>query len=345
MNQQSTVAIRKADYNSIEKAVNESIDLIDGLSDLPGKKVVCIKPNLCGLKSSSSGQTTDPRIVEAIIKRVNMVSNCKINIVETNNSQASADTTFEKLGYIDLADKYPNVRCVNLSKDAKLKVSWDSEIFRTLSVPETMLFSDYFINVAKLKTHVDYYYTGVLKNAYGLLVDRRSRLQYHGYMDKILSDLNTIYKPELSIIDAIIGMEGFGPTDGKPKYVGAIIASKDPVAADAVGAQIAGIKPTKVGYLKHAAKKNIGKFNDITVLGCDINQVKTKFEFIPRKWYYLGRVSLRLQKFSKQFSNFARFLSLTRSALSTIGFSELEERVSFSDMFGLAKDTIFRIDG
>jgi len=345
MNQKSMVAIEKADYNTTEKAVNKSIDLIDGLSDLPGKKVVCIKPNLCGLKSSSSGQTTDPRIVEAIIKRVNVVSNCKINIVETNNSQASADTTFEKLGYMDLTDKYPNVRCVNLSKDTKLRVSLNGEIFRTLSVPETMLFSDYFINVAKLKTHVDYYYTGVLKNAYGLLVDRHLRMQCHGFMDKILADLNTIFKPELSVIDAVVGMEGFGPTDGKPKYVGAIIASKDPVAADAVAAQIAGIKPTKVGYLKHAAKKNIGEFKDIEVLGCDINHVKTKFEFIPRKWYYLGRASLRLQKFSKRCSNFARFLSLTRSALSTIGFSDLEKRASFSDMFGLVWDTIFKIDG
>lgn len=224
MNQSSRVAVVKAD--DIEEAVNKSIDLIGGLEDLPGKKLVCIKPNLCGLKSSSSGQTTDPRIVEAIIKKVTSVSGSEIYIVESDNSQASADKTFKTLGYSELEEKYPNVKCVNLSKDAKVKVTLNGEIFSTLSVPETMLFSGYLINVAKLKTHVDYYYTGALKNAYGFLPRRSARPQYHGFMREALVDLNKIYKPNLSVIDGVIGMEGFGPTDGNPKHVGVIIASK-----------------------------------------------------------------------------------------------------------------------
>jgi len=312
---------------------------------LPGKKTVSIKPNLCGLKSSSSGQTTDPRIVETIIKKVNSVSASQIYIVESNNSQASADETFKTLGYTELEEKYPNVKCVNLSKDAKVKVSLNGEIFSTVSVPETMLFSDYLINVAKLKTHVDYYYSGALKNAYGFLPRRSVRPLYHGFMHKALVDLNRIYKPNLSIIDGVIGMEGFGPTDGDPKHVSVIIASKDPVAADSVAAQVVGIKPSKIGHLKYAEKKGVGKFRDIEVVGCNMEEVKTMFAFIPLKWYYIGRLSLWIQRYSRYCSNFARFLSLVRSSLSTMGFSTLEKRSSIGGLINLAKDTIFKIDG
>jgi uncharacterized protein (DUF362 family) len=343
MNQSSRVAVVKAD--DIEEAVNKSIDLIGGLDDLPGKKLVCIKPNLCGLKSSSSGQTTDPRIVETIIKKVNSVSTSQIYIVESNNSQASADETFKTLGYKELEEKYPNVKCVNLSKDAKVKLSLNGEIFSTISVPETMLFSDYLINVAKLKTHVDYYFTGALKNAYGFLTDRSARPLYHGFMREALVDLNKIYQPNLCVIDGVIGMEGFGPTDGNPKHVGVIIASKDPVAADSVASRIVGIKPSQIGYLRYAEKKGLGKFRDIEVVGCNMEEVKTKFAFIPKKWFYIGRLSLSIQRYSIYCSNFARFLSLVRSSLSTIGFSTLEKRASIGGLVRLAKDTIFKIDG
>lgn len=343
MNSRPLVSLVKVVDDDVEKALNESIDLLGGLEEVKGKTSVTIKPNLCSLKSSSSGATTDPRIVEAIIKKIRSSSSCKISIVETNNSHASADKTFKSLGYMDLEKNYSKVKCVNLSKDSKVRLSLNGEIFSTLPVPETMIFSEYLINIAKLKTHVDYRYTGVLKNTYGFLLSF-NRAQYHGFMDSALVDLNRIYKPDLSIIDANVGMEGFGPTDGTPKRVGAIIASKDSVAADTVGAQIMGINPFSISYLKHAANKGIGRMNEIEILGSNLGKVYTKFNFIPQKWYYLGRFSLRLQRFSRYCSNLARFLSLVRGAQSTVGFSTLKERVSYREMARLTKDTIFRID-
>jgi len=170
MNSKPVVSIAKVVDDDVEKALNESIDLLGGLEEVKGKTSVTIKPNLCCLKSSSSGATTDPRIVEAVIKKIRSFSSCKISIVETNNSHASADKTFKTLGYTDLEKKYSKVKCVNLSKDSKVRLSLNGEIFATLLVPETMVFSDYIINVAKLKTQVDYRYTGVLKNAYGFLL-------------------------------------------------------------------------------------------------------------------------------------------------------------------------------
>lgn len=343
MNQKTLVSIVKGDYDSIETAVNRSIDLINGLDDLKGKKVVSIKPNLCNLGSSYTGSTTDPRIVEAIIKKLNSIVKCEIQIVETNTAKANADRTFRELGYLDLSKRYRNVKCVNLSKDTKLRINFDGEIFKTAQVAESMLFSQYLINVAKLKTHADYRYTGILKNAYGFLSSPSRRAGYHGFMHKALVDLNRFFKPDLSIIDAVVGMEGFGPVDGKPKYIGAIIASKDPVAADTIASKIIGINPSKIKYLKYAERKGLGKTDDIKVVGCSVEELKTNFDFIPMKWYYLGLLSLSIQRWSRRLSNLARLFSLGRSAMSAFGYSDLNRRFSIFDMIRLARD-VFKIN-
>lgn len=341
----SRVSIVKAEPETAGHAVEESIELIDGLSDLEGKRNISIKPNLCKPCSSQAGYTADLRIVEGVIEKINKMSQCNIQVVETNNSEASADETFRKLGYLHLERKFRNVRCTNLSKEKrKLRMSLNGRIFKTLQVPESMIFSDYIVSVAKLKTHVDYYYTGVLKNAYGFLLSRQRRLQYHGFMHEALTDLNRVYKPDLAIIDGMTGMEGFGPVEGRPKHVGVIIASKDPVAADAVGAEIAGIKPSKIKYLRYAEKNGLGKTKDLEIVGPSIEEVKASFDFIPLRWYLLGKISLSLQRTSRRLYNLGRVFSLTRSAMSTIGYSELRNRLSIFDLLRLARDTTFKIE-
>lgn len=308
----SIVSIVKVSDSSIDESVNKAIDLIDGFDELKEKENICIKPNLCCPKSALSGYTTDPRIVEAIIKRLSSAGSKIIKIVETNNSQASADRTFQALGYSQLEESYPNTTCVNLSKDTRFNRNLNGEIFSNLLVPETLLLSDCLINVAKLKIHLDYRYTGALKNLYGLLLKRHERPRYHGVMYKALVDLARVYKPDLSMIDAIVGMEGPGPTDGCPKYVGAIIASKDPVAADSAGARVMGIPPSKIKYLRYAEKKGLGTSKNIEVVGCPIEEISTKFKFIPMKYYYKRRLSLGIKQFSMRHPKLARFIGFAR---------------------------------
>lgn len=336
------VSIVKTDEDQIAEAVNEAVDLISGLDDLEGKKIVSIKPNLCTPKSSASGATVDPRIVEALIEKIRSVASCQINIVETNNSKASADRMFKYLGYDAFSRKYEDVHCVNLSSDSRIRVHLDGEILSSIQVPESMIFSEYLISVGKLKTHVDYLYTGVLKNQYGFLVGPRA--QYHGFMSKALVDLNRFYKPDLSIIDGVVGMEGFGPTDGTPKPVGVIVASKDPVAADATAAKIIGINPARVGYLKLAKKKGIGAWEKSELVGSSIEEVATPFAFIPARYYHLGRISLALQRYSRYAKNLAEVIRLSRSGLSMVGYSAIKKRMSYSGMWRLAKNTVFTLD-
>ncbi|MCW3975982.1 MAG: DUF362 domain-containing protein [Candidatus Bathyarchaeota archaeon] len=338
------VSIVKCDEDRIYEGMDKTIDLIDGFENIKGRENISIKPNLCTLKSSDSGTTTDPKIVDALIRKINKITKRKIRIVETNNSKASADETFNYLGYDLISQKNKNVSCINLSKDPKVRVHINGEILSTIQVPESMIFSDYLISVGKLKTHVDYLFTGVLKNQFGFVLFHGRRPQYHGFMPKIIVDLNRFYKPNLSIIDGIIGMEGFGPIDGVPKRVGVIIASKDPVAADAIAAKIIGIEPSKIEYLKYAERKGIGTQKNIEIVGCDIEEVSTPFSFFPKRYYYLSKVSLAIERYSRYLRNFGELVRLTRSGLSTVGFSAIEKRISYSGLLHLASDVIFKLE-
>ena len=336
------VSIVKTDEKLLYEAVNKAIDLIDGLNNIKGKTYITIKPNLCAPKSSSSGATVDPRVIDALVRKINSIISCQINIVETNNLQARADKTFRYLGFKELEKKYENVKCVNLSKKTRINVQINGEIFSSIKVPEPMIFSDYLINVAKLKTHIDFLYTGVMKNLFGFLLGPRAK--YHPFMSKVLLDLNKFYSSDLCLIDGLVGMEGFGPTGGTPKKVGVIIAGRNPVATDIIGSQIMGINPSKVKYINYAKKKGLLKSKKIEIVGNDIDEVKTNLDLIKSRSTYFGKMSLFAQKLALYWDNLATFLRLSRSALTTVGLSTLQNRMSYWDMFQLVKETIFKIE-
>jgi len=141
----SLVAIVAANHRTVGSATRKSIDLINGLGDLGDRRNILIKPNLCRPSSSQSGCTTDVEVVEAVIAEINRISNSNIQVVETNNFIASADETFRTLGYTDLEKRFSNVKCINLSKDEKMRLTMKGKIFRTLQVPETAVLSDYTV--------------------------------------------------------------------------------------------------------------------------------------------------------------------------------------------------------
>jgi uncharacterized protein (DUF362 family) len=69
-------------------------------------------------------------------------------------------------------------------------------------------------------------------------------------------------KPDLIIVDAVRIMLTGGPKGpGKTKDVGQIIATIDPVAADAYAAKLLGKDPTKVGHIAAASKLGLGQID------------------------------------------------------------------------------------
>jgi uncharacterized protein (DUF362 family) len=121
--------------------------------------------------------------------------------------------------------------------------------------------------------------TGVtlsLKNMMGALASKGC--MHNGNLSKNITDLASILRPSISVVDGIIAGEGH-ETSGNPVEMNLVIAGTDPVAVDAVGAAVMGISPNDVNHLLLAEKKGLGTCNlqKITVLGESIEKVGKKF--------------------------------------------------------------------
>jgi len=242
----------------------------------------------------------------------------------------NADDEFERLGYKELAENL-GVELVNLSKERIYEVALDGHFFETLEVPEVLLKATKIISIAKLKTHVQHKITCNMKNLFGLL-PRKAKAKYHPFMNEVLADLNDFYKPSLCIIDGIIGMEGFGPSDGNKKEVGIIICGKNSVTTDAVAAKMIGFNPKGVPNLRFAEKVGIGTISDVEIVG-DIKSIE-RFEFIPIYSYLAYRISFSISRFGFRVNNlmdgFSKFISQ-----ASVGFIVLKTGYFFTSDFGM----------
>ena len=122
--------------------------------------------------------------------------------------------------------------------------------------------ADAIINFAKLKTHGMMGYSGAVKNLFGT-IPGTLKLEYHfshpeaeRFAD-MLVDLNEFWKCRLSLIDAVVGMEGNGPTAGEPRFVGALLASPSPYAVDIAGLRLIGLPPERVASVRTAIARGL----------------------------------------------------------------------------------------
>jgi uncharacterized protein (DUF362 family) len=118
------------------------------------------------------------------------------------------------------------------------------------------------IALAPVKNHNRAGATMILKNWYGLLGGRRN--VFHQNINDIVKELAMLVKPTLAILDGTTTMITNGPTGGSLsdlKQTNTMIVSTDPVAADAFGATLLGMKADDLPYITKAAATGAGTAN------------------------------------------------------------------------------------
>ncbi|MEM2146371.1 MAG: DUF362 domain-containing protein [Candidatus Jordarchaeaceae archaeon] len=262
----SLVSLTKVQGNRLTKVIQKSLEEIQ--YEVPPKiRSVVIKPNLCYYWDYSTGQTTDPKFVAAIIDfvREKVSVDTEISIVESDASAMKCKYAFKMLGYEKLSKEH-DVKLVNLSEDRSetVRVSGGKLSFK-LNVPETIRNAELRINVPKIKyTMEPVKLTCALKNIFGCNPYPK-KYRYHSCIEEAIVAINKVMKFDLHIIDGII------VSGAQPRKLGLIMASIDPVAIDTVAAEIAGIKPKTIKYLQLAKREGLG--NNIYILkGTSINQ-------------------------------------------------------------------------
>jgi uncharacterized protein (DUF362 family)/ferredoxin len=264
--------------DSIEAAVTNAVDLIGGLSSMISEgDTVLIKPNFIREEPSFTGTTTNIEVVKAIVKLVKKASAIPV-VGEASGNQYDTEAIFENLG---LREALRDVKILDLDRDEIVNVKIEgAEALKEVGVAKTVLEADFVIGVPLLKTHMTTNITIGMKNMMGVLPQREKWKMHMSGLHQALVDLNRLVKPDLVIVDGIVGMEGLGPTIGSPVQMDLILAGNDVVAVDTVGAAVMGFGSEEVEHLILAGRDGLGVNNldDIEVRGERVKDVTRPFK-------------------------------------------------------------------
>jgi len=318
--------------DKIEGSLWKAIDLAGGFSP-PNGSCIVIKPNLCTSKKGI-GVTTDLEIVKALVNYIRAkAKDCEIIIVE-GNSDSSATVAFNRLGYAKWAGS-AGVKLQNISDDRVVKlVLPHGKRLRTLLVPETLLFMDYFVSIACIKRHAAERLTGIWKNQYGCIPDKNVRLDMHPFMSEVLFDLNSVYWADFSIIDARVCLEGSGPIEGTPKPIGLIMCSRNPLSADVFAFGLVEGKARKVPSISFALKKGFSDASAIEVVG-NFDNKEIALRYISRMQYLLYRLGMWTRRRGLYLINIGSLFGVLAFALRAQRFGDLAGGKLMPTTFGL----------
>ena len=277
MNQPSKVAVVKGART--HETVYKAVDLIGGMKDaVAGASRVLIKVNFISTKTYETGATTDPLVVEALIRKAREFTD-EVFVVESDASTTNADKACKATGMLQVCEDN-KISFINLRREKeriKLEVS-DPEVLHTITVPKIVMNSA-IIDAAKLKTHSETGVTLGMKNLFGLLPEKM-KFKYHlRNISKVVVDINTVIKPKLTVIDGFYALEGPGPVSGSPVKMDLIMAGRDVVAVDATACRIMGIDPFEIYHIRRGYEKGLGEIvqDRIEIVGNSIDEVARKF--------------------------------------------------------------------
>jgi uncharacterized protein (DUF362 family)/NAD-dependent dihydropyrimidine dehydrogenase PreA subunit len=294
----------------VSEALGLAVSRAGGLPETSSEAAL-IKTNMLSPVPPDGAVTTHPEVLRAL----------SIALINTGKSVKIADnpgyifTNAEKLcevtGVTEAARSVGGVETGLLSAHGARTIKRDSFV----SLKEARIWSDYLdagyvVNAAKLKTHVETEISSCVKNIFGT-ADTDTRKRAHGSRSETLLaeaivDLFTIRPPEFNVLDAVISMEGDGPSHGRPRHTGWILAGRNALSVDwAAAAIMCYDDPLKIPLIKAAVKRNIGPRDksEIDLVGADWGD-------LPSRGFKKSSSAMRiLPTFIRGFAH--RFVSLS----------------------------------
>lgn len=275
----NVVIVKCEDYSeeNVKKAFDELLFNIGGLDWVKEGMKIAIKANLVTFMKPEAAGTTHPALLLELVKRL-QEKGAEITLGDSPGgpyNSLNLNHVYNVTGMNELK-KYG----VTLNQNFNQETANFPEAIVAKEFPYTAYLkdADVIINFCKLKSHGMMGMSAATKNLFGIIpgtIKPEFHFRYPDYKDfaNMLIDLNEFLKPRLCIVDAVVGMEGNGPTSGVPKHIGAILASKNPYCLDYVCAKIIGLSKENVPTLEEAYKRGFIPENvEDVVCNQDINK-------------------------------------------------------------------------
>jgi uncharacterized protein (DUF362 family) len=245
-------------------------------AEVRGKRRIFVKPNLSH-PEYVPGVVTSPALTHELVSLLRDEAE-EVVVGESDGFNYSCRSAFKKTG-METAVKKAGGTVINLSEDKLVKVKFqnNSSPLKELFLPQTVLEADAIVNLALMKTHEWAMYSGAIKNLFGC-VPSNKRIYLHPYLSEVFYRLYTILKPQLTVMDARVAIEGNGPTKGNPVKMDLMLTSNCALATDVIASKIMGLNMKEVSHLNYIARKTNLQDDAIVVQGLQVPEVARKFE-------------------------------------------------------------------
>jgi uncharacterized protein (DUF362 family) len=217
---------------------------------------ILLKPNLNSNMNALTGNTTDLRLLSALIQYLKERGYRNIVVGEGTNSGFYRNKigVISRLKVDKLAEYYGiTVKDFNYAEPCEIDLSGGVKA----QVAKDCVEADLLINLPKVKTHFEVGMSVCLKNLMGCLVGQENKKKTHLNLAENILCLNQSIKPHLHIVDALVAMEGLGPTRGSPVRMDLILIGTDPYLLDLACARVAGFDYKGVKTLRLAEQKGL----------------------------------------------------------------------------------------
>lgn len=250
----------------------------------PKHDKILLKPNV---GATSLRANTDPEVARGVIKYLK-----ELGITDIVIGEGSVVTEYESTGYNfhfcgwDKLAKEENVQLVDLNTTNRENSHW---FYGILRIP-TLMRGRSYVNIAKMKTHMQTLVSVCMKNQKGLLNPETRKLFHRLGLHEAVAHLAEAIQPELCVVDAIDSLEGSGPGElGKTKKTNLIIAGYDMLEVDVACCRFMGVCPQSVEHIKaYAEFKGV---KDLYDYGHSVDPSNFNFER-PEKEFKMFRVHM-----------------------------------------------------
>lgn len=217
---------------------------------------ILVKPNLNANMNALTGNTTDLRLLCALLGYLRDAGYTDVTVGEGTNSGFYRN----RIGVIgrlmvDKAAARFGCPVLDLNDAPGRPVAFENGVTAMVAAP--VVDAALVVNLPKLKTHFEAGMSVCLKNLMGCLVGQENKKKTHQSLAANIVNLNLAVRPGLHIVDALIAMEGLGPTRGTPLRLDTLIVGENPYLIDLACAKMAGFPAEKVRPLAEARRRGL----------------------------------------------------------------------------------------
>jgi uncharacterized protein (DUF362 family) len=256
--------IARAQGTNYAHLAGDAIQALGGMKKFvnPGE-VVVVKPNMAWDRPPEMAANANPAVVRQVVELCLQAGAKQVKVLDNtcHDARKAYASSGIKAAVEALKDPRVQVPYVDDRRFVELRIEKANALKKWLFYKD-ILEADRFINIPIAKTHSEARLTMCLKNMMGAIGGWRGRI--HVGLHQNIADMNLLLRPDLHVLDATHILVRNGPSGGRLEDVqvkNLVFAGTDPVALDALGTGLFGMKPADIGYIVRAHQAGRGEMD------------------------------------------------------------------------------------